>query len=262
MFVREQNPSAGMANVATYLVGPRGPEYRRDDSSGAIRWYCYDGLGSVLGEVNTTGTLTATRSYDVYGSVRTNAGTSTSKHKFCGQLGHPSEDETGLIYMRARYMDPVTGRFVSQDPGRQGENWLLYCNNNPINATDDTGQRWKMPNGVRFLAWVAAVALFAYAIEQLYYSSVSSAITMKNAVEALEGAAVLFGLAAVGLSDSQSLVLWIISAAEFAATAHVFEGMAASTAAGLKTQAAPAVTALAFQAMVELGIILSIGADT
>jgi hypothetical protein len=33
---------------ATYLIGPRGPEYRRDDQTGAPRWYVYDGLGSVL----------------------------------------------------------------------------------------------------------------------------------------------------------------------------------------------------------------------
>ena len=40
---------------ATYLVGPRGPEYRRDDQAGTIRWYVYDGLGSVVGEVAPDG---------------------------------------------------------------------------------------------------------------------------------------------------------------------------------------------------------------
>jgi hypothetical protein len=46
MPVRERRNSA---NYATYLVGPRGPEYRRDDVAGTVRWYLYDGLGSVLG---------------------------------------------------------------------------------------------------------------------------------------------------------------------------------------------------------------------
>src|SRR5258706_11935143 len=111
MFVREK---LNGAVSATYLAGPRGPEYRRDDSAGTVRWYCFDGLGSVLGEVDPSGNLTASRSYDVYGAVRTSAGTSTSKHKFVGSLGHPSEDETGLIYMQARYLDPASGRFTAQ----------------------------------------------------------------------------------------------------------------------------------------------------
>jgi hypothetical protein len=55
----------------------------------------------VLGEFDPNGTVTATRKYDVYGAVRSSTGTSTSKHKFVGCLGHMSEDETGLIYMRA-----------------------------------------------------------------------------------------------------------------------------------------------------------------
>jgi hypothetical protein len=48
MFVREL---LNGTVKATYLAGPRGPEYRRDDQAGAIRWYVCDGLGSVVGEV-------------------------------------------------------------------------------------------------------------------------------------------------------------------------------------------------------------------
>jgi len=138
IFIRERRAGA---NIATYLVGARGPEYRRDDSSGAVRWYLYDGLGSVLGEVDPTGTVTSSRKYDVYGLVRggTNPG-GTSKHKFVGALGHPSEDETGLTYMRARYYDPVVGRFASEDPAQDGVNWFSYCGANPICRCDATGK--------------------------------------------------------------------------------------------------------------------------
>ena len=37
----------------------------------------------------------------------------TSRHKFVGALGHTSEDETGMIYRRARWMDPALGRRIS-----------------------------------------------------------------------------------------------------------------------------------------------------
>jgi RHS repeat-associated protein len=125
---------------ATYLVGPRGPEYRRDDQAGTIRWYVYDGLGSVVGEVAPDGTLTRSQSFDVYGCVRTSSGTATTKHKFVGSLGHPSDDETGLIYMRARHYDPVCGRFVSEDPARHGISWFMYCYDNPVMYRDCSGK--------------------------------------------------------------------------------------------------------------------------
>ena len=93
----------------------------------------------MIGEVDASGNVTYTAKYDVFGAVRSSSGTSTSKHKFCGSLGHSSENETGLIYMRARYYDPVTGRFISEDTAGQGSNWYLYCEDNPINLVDSTG---------------------------------------------------------------------------------------------------------------------------
>jgi RHS repeat-associated protein len=130
----------GNTIVATYLHGARGPEYRKDHGTGNVRWYLFDGLGSALGEVDGSGNITATRKYDVYGSVRASTGTSTSKHKFVGGLGHPSEDETGLVYMRARYYDPTAGRFVSEDPARHGSNLYEYAKNSPTGYCDPNGK--------------------------------------------------------------------------------------------------------------------------
>ncbi len=92
----------------------------------------------MLGEVDPNGTITASRKYDVYGAIRS-GDSGTSAHKFVGALGHPSEDNTGLIYMQARYMDPVTGRFVSEDPAAHGVNWYVYASNAPTSKADKTG---------------------------------------------------------------------------------------------------------------------------
>ena len=91
--------SGALTNSATYLVGARGPEYRRDDSASGtpVRWYLYYGLGSVLGEIAPDGSLTARRKYDVYGVVRS-GDSGSSKQKFVGSLGHPSEDEASFHY--------------------------------------------------------------------------------------------------------------------------------------------------------------------
>jgi len=131
------------SNHSTYLVGSRGTEFRRDDTTGQIKWYLYDGLGSVLAEVDEDGNITATRKYDVYGALRGITGSSTSKHGFVGGVGHLAEPETGsLIYMRARWMDPVIGRFVSEDPAQSGINWYAYCDNNPVSRYDESGCDW------------------------------------------------------------------------------------------------------------------------
>lgn len=42
-------------------------------------------------------------------------------------------------YLRARYYDPATSRMLSEDPARQGTNWYIFCNNNPINFIDPSG---------------------------------------------------------------------------------------------------------------------------
>ena len=90
--VREMRTVNGTATpYATYLEGPTGPLYRRDDTGGTVRWYVYDGLGSVVAEVDPNGTVTSTRKYDVYGAVRGTTGTPTSKHGFVGQLGHTTQ---------------------------------------------------------------------------------------------------------------------------------------------------------------------------
>jgi RHS repeat-associated protein len=89
--------------------------------------------------VDGNGNLVSTRKYDVYGGVRGSTGPSGSKHKFVGALGHTSEDETGLVYMRARHYDPAIGRFASEDPAHDGNNWFAYGRNNPVSFVDSTG---------------------------------------------------------------------------------------------------------------------------
>jgi RHS repeat-associated protein len=49
------------------------------------------------------------------------------------------EDATGLYYFNARYYDPSIGRFITEDPARDGINWYVYCANNPLSYTDPTG---------------------------------------------------------------------------------------------------------------------------
>ena len=59
--------------------------------------------------------------------------------------GYYYDTETGLYYLNSRYYDPETGRFVNADEivagigNRQGYNLYSYCNNNPTNLCDNSG---------------------------------------------------------------------------------------------------------------------------
>ncbi len=138
---------AGVLNVsATYLLGPSGPMYKRPANAIDVRWYVYDGLGSVVGEVDVSGAMLVEKKHDVFGLRRGTVGTENSRHGFVGSLGHYSDDETGLVYMRARYYDPAIGRFISQDPALDGENWFAYCQNNPVCYVDESGTEIGIPD--------------------------------------------------------------------------------------------------------------------
>lgn len=70
-----------------------------------------------------------------------------------------SDTETGLYYYRARYYDPSTGRFVSEDPiaFKGGINFYRYVGNNSTNRID--------PFGRSPLTWGYNCVMFMY-----YYS--------------------------------------------------------------------------------------------
>ena len=186
--IREGFASGGTLSTvkATYLQGPRGSECRIDETQqtegyyrfdaggvvlknaagqpiifarGVTKWYVYDGLGSVVGEVDPSGNLTSSPKYDVYGLVRANPGTASSAMGFVGGLGHLSEAGTGLIYMKARYYDPSLGRFVSQDTAKDGVDWFAYCDNNPVNEADSDG---KMAGVIAVILLAAVASFYAY----------------------------------------------------------------------------------------------------
>ncbi|MCP4147566.1 MAG: RHS repeat-associated core domain-containing protein, partial [bacterium] len=51
------------------------------------------------------------------------------------------DPDTGLYYFNARWYDASLGKFITEDPIKDGVNWYVYCSNNPLNRTDPTGLR-------------------------------------------------------------------------------------------------------------------------
>ncbi len=91
--------------------------------------------------------------YDVFGAIRSQSGSSDNYWLFTGEQRDSDED---LYYLRARYYDPEIGRFLSQDPltgsvyNAQTQNRYPYVGGNPTNRIDPSGLMWiaEMNGGV------------------------------------------------------------------------------------------------------------------
>lgn len=63
----------------------------------------------------------------------------SSPFGFGGANGCQTDADTGLVLMGHRYYDPRLGRFLSQDPIGDGDNWYAYAGNDPVDETDPSG---------------------------------------------------------------------------------------------------------------------------
>lgn len=54
-------------------------------------------------------------------------------------MGVKAFGEAGLYYFNARWYDPALGRFITEDPVKDGTNWYAYVGNDPLNHIDPTG---------------------------------------------------------------------------------------------------------------------------
>jgi len=92
---------------------------------------------------NAAGTVTDTYEYDAFGNSFTKQGTTPNVYLYRGEQYDPG---LGLYYLRARYYNPVTGRFMSRDPEDHalakpnGLHKYLYANGDPLNRVDPSGR--------------------------------------------------------------------------------------------------------------------------
>jgi RHS repeat-associated protein len=106
-------------------------------------FYGYDGGGNVRQLTSSAGAVTDSYEYDAYGNHWTAEGTTPNNMLYRGEEWDP---DLSLLYLRARYMNPLTGRFLSRDP-EDGQltdpkslHKYLYAGGDPVNAFDPSGR--------------------------------------------------------------------------------------------------------------------------
>ena len=108
-------------------------------------FYTEDMRGSTVNVIDNSGNTVLSYWYDDFGQVSEYRESGNSLINEVQYTGAIYDELTGLLYLNARFYDPATGRFISQDTYR-GERddagtWHLYvyCANDPVNYVDPSG---------------------------------------------------------------------------------------------------------------------------
>ena len=153
---------------------PIGYRYRTPSyASGVFDGYFFEKnlQGDIVAVYNQSGTKLINYTYDAWGSTTTaylNGGGSTAaKFNPFRYRGYYFDSETGSYYLQSRYYNPTWGRFISADnfsvmgatpTSLTDKNLFSYCDNNPINRTDDDGEFWHIIAGAAIGGVIGAVS--------------------------------------------------------------------------------------------------------
>lgn len=128
----------GDALVARYVHGIG--LIARVDAAGDPAYYGFDGTGHTRQLSSVGGNAINNYDYDPYGIVLRVTESIPNPFQYVGRLGVIAE-RNGLQFMRARYYDNKSGRFLHEDPLNLtgGLNLYSYTSNSPINFIDPFG---------------------------------------------------------------------------------------------------------------------------
>ena len=148
------------ANICAEVIpdGTAYTYYRADGIIGSVHgdeklYYSQTSRGDVSVVYDTAGNVVKSNTYSPYGERKTVQKVNDTNdplrlmwvaetekiHIPFGYCGEYTDDETGFVYLRNRYYDPEVGRFITEDPIRNGVNWYVYAGNNPVSFVDSFG---------------------------------------------------------------------------------------------------------------------------
>jgi RHS repeat-associated protein len=197
-------------------------------SNGTTHYYGYDGNGNVRYLTAANATVSDTYVYDAFGTVIASTGSTPNNYRYSGEQYDPN---LGFYYLRARYLNPGTGRFWSRDshPGSLYDPPSLhrytYCANNPVNCTDPSGHEG-LGTTLTVIGVAIGIAALVFVGHRLYTSQFAAAsrlqvrgrVATPQEVDLVKG-----GLRAINVhpkvnqlltllegTDNASLTIWVL----------------------------------------------------
>lgn len=136
----EADANGAPLRMYTYWPGIDNPHSVRVTNAGVTSTYYYvsDHPGHVTGLLNEAGGVAAEYRYTPWGEIESASDPTGQPLRF---MSREIDTATGLYYVRARWYDAATARFVSQDPIglAGGMNTYAYVGNDPVNRRDPSG---------------------------------------------------------------------------------------------------------------------------
>ncbi len=141
------NQSGTVAHTKYYIYDQTGIAGMVYD--GTTYYFVKNIFGDIVAICNEYGAVVETYEYDFWGNITSGGTSGIGKENPFRYRGYYYDDETGFYYLQTRYYDPEICRFISADnlellptlsqiPGLL--NLYVYCNNNPVMNTDETGE--------------------------------------------------------------------------------------------------------------------------
>jgi RHS repeat-associated protein len=133
------NPASAVLadSNATYTPG------LSERRSGTSKFLHSDALGTTRGITNSSQAATDGLLCDAFGMSVSRTGTTPTPFGFVGGAQYQTDTDSGLMLLGHRYYDSSIGRFITQDPIGDGDNWYSYSDNNPMIETDPEGLQAK-----------------------------------------------------------------------------------------------------------------------
>jgi RHS repeat-associated protein len=111
------------------------------DSKNNTYYYLNNYHGDVLGLTDQVGSVVNSYKYDAFGNTIEAKEQVNNRFRYSGEQ---YDSVTNQYYLRARFYNPVVGRFTQEDEYRgDGLNLYAYVGNNPINYVDPSGYSCK-----------------------------------------------------------------------------------------------------------------------
>ena len=118
-----------------------------------LYYYVLNAQGDVVRIVNSSRSTVASYTYDPWGKIISSSGTLADINPL-RYRGYYYDSETGFYYLQSRYYDPEIGRFINADSyastdatGLLSTNMFAYCENDPVNKSDPSGEFWNIVAG-------------------------------------------------------------------------------------------------------------------
>ncbi len=109
--------------------------------------------GDVISIITHWGESYGSYTYDAWGNIIAQGGGELASANPIRYRGYYYDSETRLYYLGSWYYDPQVRRFINADgaafatinpygEGLTDKNYFAYCDNDPVNRSDDGGQFW------------------------------------------------------------------------------------------------------------------------